>query len=128
MGIIPPMPDLPGTELSGFPPEVRRFHFTDLKGAVTEELRVPLRETKLPRNCRTTPFALPFVPAAIHRPIPGKRSAILAGEHGFNPGGCPVLEPVREFLDRREVRIEINRVHRAEIARSMMINDPAGIQ
>ena len=47
---------------------------------------------------------------------------------GFTPCGGPVLEPVGQFLDRGEVRVEIARVHRAEVARGVVVDDAARVE
>src|SRR6266496_6595882 len=108
MRIIPSMPDLPVAELPGFPPQVRGFGFADLISAVAKELRVPFGETELPRHDGAAPFALSLIPAAIHRPVPGEGRAVFAGEQGLHALCRPVLEPVRKFLHRHEVWIEID--------------------
>src|SRR2546425_7301564 len=102
MRIIPAMPAFPGAELPGFPPQVRGFGLADLKSAVAEELRVPFGETELPRHDGAAPFALPLVPAAIHRPVPGERRAVFAGEQGLHALVRPAPEPIRKFLHRHE--------------------------
>src|ERR1019366_10162418 len=122
------MPESAGLELSRLPAQVLLFRFADLEGAVPEELRVPLRNAKLPRHGGAAEFSSPFVPAAIHRPVPGKGRAVFTGEHWFDALGRPVLEPVGEFLNRDEIRVEIDGVHRAQVPRSMMINNAARVQ
>ena len=39
-----------------------------------------------------------------------------------------MLEPVVQFLDRGQVGVEVARVHRAQVARGVVIDDAAGVQ
>src|SRR5207247_527802 len=93
-----------------------------------EKLRIPLGQAKFPWHFCAAELALTFVPSAVHRPVPSKGRAVLASERRFHPVAGPVLEPVGQLLNRSEVRIEVDAVHRAEIARRVMINDPAWVQ
>src|SRR5207237_7787192 len=96
---IPAMPALGAAlELFGLPAEVCFFVVADREGPVAEKLRIPLRQAKLPGHFGAAPFPLPLEPAAIHAPIPAKRSAVLAEEHRLHPLRAPMLEPVAEFL------------------------------
>src|SRR5262249_654530 len=68
--IVPAKPDVPGPQLLRLPPQVRLFRVTDLVRGVADELRIPLRDAELPWRLRASPVPLPFVPAAIHGPVP----------------------------------------------------------
>ncbi len=39
-----------------------------------------------------------------------------------------MLEPVGQLLDRREVGVEVAVVHHAQVARRVVVDDPAGIE
>src|SRR6266404_3112611 len=117
------MPNLAGLELFCLPAEIRLLGLAALEGPVSEKLRIPFAKTKLPRHAGTAEFALPFVPPTVHRPVPGKGRPVFAREHGFYAFGRPVLEPIGKLLNRSEVGVKIDRVHRAQIPRSVVINN-----
>src|SRR5260370_432967 len=98
------MPNVTGAKLSGLPSEIRFLRFADLISAVAEELGVPFGETAFPRHLGAAPLTLPFVPAAVHRPVPREGSAVFASKRGLDAFGGPVLEPIVQLLDRRKVR------------------------
>jgi hypothetical protein len=124
VGIIPAEPGLMIAEPGGFPAQVGPFHFADAEGAVAEKLRVPLGEASFPRHLGAAERSLAVVPPAVHGPVPGERRSVLAQKHRFLASSGPVLKPVGEFLNGCEVRVEVARVHRAEITRGMVVHDP----
>src|SRR5437899_6964598 len=128
MWVIPSLPEVAGPELPSLPAEVLLLRFADLEGPIPEELRIPFGEAELPRHLGAPegPFAL--VPAAVHRPVPGKWHSVLTEKDWLHPLACPVLEPVGDLLDRNEIQIEIHRVHRAQIAGGVMIDDSAWVE
>src|SRR5262245_63432663 len=126
--VIPAMPEIAGAELPGLPAEVLLLPLADSEGLIAEELGIPLGEAKLPRHSGAAEGPLPLVPATVHCTVPGEGYAVLAQEDRFHSPGCPVLEPVGHLLDGDEVDVEIARVHRAEIARGMMVDDAARVQ
>ena len=126
--IVPAMPQPPAAELVGLPPQVSPLLFADPIRRVTEELGVPFRQAEFPRHGGAAELATALKPAAVHGPIPGERGPVLAGEKRLHPDRRPVLEPVGQFLDRYEIRVKVARVHRTEVTRRVMIDDPAGVQ
>src|SRR5205807_1252266 len=123
MRVIPAMPQVAGPKLTGLPAQVALLGLCDLEDAVAEELGVPLRQAELPGHAGTAKVPDILVPAAIHRPIPRARHAKLAGEDWLHALRGPVLEPIGQLLARHEVEVEVDRVHRAEIAGGMVIDD-----
>ena len=119
------MPEVAGPELPRLPAEVLLLRFADLECPIPKELRIPLGEAELPRHLGAPegPFAL--IPAAVHSPVPGEWHAVLTEKDWLHALGCPVLEPVGDLLDWDEIQIEIHRMHRAQIARGVMIDDSA---
>src|SRR5207247_10157933 len=111
------MPNVASAKLSGLPPEIRLLRFADLISAVAEKLCVPFGETEFPRHIGAAPLTPPFVPTAVHRPVPREGRAIFAGERRLDALGSPVLEPVAQLLARRDVRIALAVVHHAPLAR-----------
>src|SRR5947209_7644018 len=122
------MPGISRAELGGFPAQILLLFFLDSVSAVAEELGVPLREAELPRNLPAAPLALALVPAAVHRPVPGEWRTVFAQEDGLDTLVRPVAEPIGELLNRDEVRVEVARVHRADVAAGMVVNDAVGIE
>ncbi len=125
--IIPALPETARSNLPGLPAQVGLLQIADLKGPVAQELRVPLGHAQLPRHAGTAEGAFAQVPAAVHGPVPGERCSVLAEEHGFRPLLRPVLEPVGQLLDGGKVRVEVDGMHRAEVARRVVVDDPARI-
>jgi hypothetical protein len=126
--VIPAVPQSAGPELFRLPAEVLFLRLAHPVGSVPEELGVPLGEAELPGHPGAAPLAPTLVPTAVHRPVPGERHAILTREDRLDALRRPVLEPIGNLLDRDEVQVAVDRVHRAQVARRVMVDDPARVQ
>src|SRR4051812_47113133 len=122
------MPEVPSAKLFCFPTQIRLLSVADGISAITEELRVPFGETEFPGNFGAAEFPLALVPTAIHGPIPRERRAEFAEKCRLHSLSRPMPEPVGQLLNRDEVRIEIDGMHRPEISRGVMVDDAAGIE
>src|SRR5206468_4114601 len=106
MIVVTTMPEVARLELFSLVAHFLLLALADLVGAVADELRVPLGQAKLPRHLGAAEVALPFVPTAIHRPVPRERHSVLDGEHRLDALIRPMLEPIGYFLDGREIDVE----------------------
>lgn len=128
MRIVPAVPVSACSELISFPSEILLLLFTDLTGWSAEELCVPFGYAELPRHHRAPESSTTLIPTPIHHPVPGHRHSIFASEERFDTFNRPVLEPVGHFLNRDEVGVEVDRVHRTEIARGVVVDDTARVE
>jgi len=122
------MPEPAAAELLGLPAEVLLFWLADAVSAVAEELRAPFGDAEFPGHHRTAELAAPLVPPAIHGPVPRAGHHVLAGEQGLDAFRGPVLEPIVKLLGRGHVRVEVRGVHRAQVARRVVIHDAARVE
>ena len=122
------MPEVAFPELLRLPAQVRLFGLAGRERAVAEELRVPFGQTEFPRHRGAAELPLAVVPPAVHRPVPRERRSVLAEEQRFGPFLGPMSEPVRQLLHRREIRIEVDRVHRPDVATGVVVDDAAWVE
>src|SRR6516164_10914424 len=126
--IIPAMPEFAGLELFGLEAKVLLFLLADSEGTVAIKLRIPLGQANLPRHLGAAEGAFALVPAAVHRPVPGKRHAIFDWKERLDSLGGPVLNPIGNLLNGNKVQIEIAGMHRTQVSRRVMIDDSGRIE
>src|SRR5688572_15370871 len=80
--IIPTVPEVARLELLRLETQVLLLALADLVSPVADELCIPLGEAKFPWHLGAAEVAFSLVPAAVHRPVPRERHAILDREHG----------------------------------------------
>src|SRR5258708_2134733 len=107
-GVVPAMPGFGREELRGLPAKVGLLGIAEGICAIAEELGVPFGVAEFPGDGGAAELPVAVEPAAIHRPVPGKRCAVLAEEERLDASRCPMAEPIRQLLDGGEVWIEVD--------------------